>query len=61
MAPFLKENQQLLDADAWCIGSQTAEQTLENTLQHPERRAQDARKHNRNCFENWRRQKRLSD
>ena len=27
MAPFLKENQQLLDTDARCIGSQTAEQT----------------------------------
>ena len=27
MASFLKENQQLLDADARCIGSQTAEQT----------------------------------
>ena len=27
MAPFLKENQQLLDTDAWCIGSQTVEQT----------------------------------
>ena len=27
IAPFLKENQQLLDADARCIGSQTAEQT----------------------------------
>ena len=32
MAPFLKENQQLPDADARCIGSQTAEQTLESSL-----------------------------
>ena len=47
MAPFLKENQQLPDADARCIGSQTTEQTLENTLHHPLRRAQDARRHNR--------------
>ena len=35
MAPFLKENQQLPDADAWRIRSQMAEQTLENTLNHP--------------------------
>ena len=35
MAPFLRENQQLPDADARCIRSQTAEQTLENTLHHP--------------------------
>ena len=48
MAPFLKENQQLPDADARCIGSQMTELTLENTLHHPyKRRAQDARKHNR--------------
>ena len=35
MIPFLKENQQVPDADARCIGSQTTEQTLENTLHHP--------------------------
>ena len=51
MAPFLKENQQLPDADARCtctVGSQMTEQTLENTLHRPyQRRAQDERKHNR--------------
>ena len=48
MAPFLKENEQLPDADdVRCIGSQcSAEQTIENTQHHPQRRAQDARKHN---------------
>ena len=54
-APVLKENQQLPDADdARCIGSQTdicscsVEQTLENTLHHPQvRRVQDAWKHSR--------------
>ena len=35
MAPFLKENQQLPDVDTQCIGSETTEQTLENTLHHP--------------------------
>ena len=36
MAPFLKEEQQLLDADARCIGSQTASKpALENILHHP--------------------------
>ena len=62
MAPFLKENQQLPDADAQCIGSQTALQTLE-TL-YTTYNAEPRMHRNiiaRNYFENWRGGKSLSD
>ena len=64
VAPFLKENQQLPDADARCIGSQTAQPTLK-TLYTLSTHNAEPRMHGniiaRNYLENWRRQKRLSD
>ena len=64
MAPFLKENQQLLDADARCIIKEVKRPSEHSKTLYTTHNAEPRMHGNiiaRNYFENWRKQKRLSD